>query len=865
EIAALTAIESLSLSHNQLTALPPEIGALTALKRLYVDGNRLTNLPPEIAALTALEALFVHGNRLTNLPPEIAALTTLEWLNLNGNQIRSLPPEIAALTALETLQLLDNPVPRAYFDAQRDGIANLFSLVRSLADDTVPLYEAKLVVTGEGQVGKSWALAALREEDPRETVGAGNTTWGIDRGELTLPHPELPGTEIRLNSWDFGGQAIYRVTHQFFFSEQAIFLLVWNPRRGTEQCRVRKWLRTIALRTGSEVPPGAPDGTAPQPRARVIMVATHAEASGGSYSPEYGHESLDTDLQAMIVDAIEIDSETGYNTEELREMVARHAAALPKMGSPFNIRWAAARDATLALSDDRPWITFGHFADVCAEHGITDRSDLQTLAGTFMNRLGRAVWYGPSAYKVADETAEQHDALLADTLVLDAVWLSRAFVQVLEDKPTRESGGMLDHRRFPEIWTDHGRSEWHQYVPEEYQRIARMMRRFDVALPTRASAGERSLVPQRVPENRPALPWTTPQGATGQSLVRLACQLDYEAEGLMARFIAATEPYHDYVDGRGLFWQKGVFLSDSSSFNNEALVTVEGSEKPFVAITVSGNQPGFLMDELYRTLESVIDFWKGMTRTYHIGCPTRQSDESYCHGRFKFDTVQRRLTKSSNRELDCQECDAEWTPEQLLHGLEAVRDRRLVDHQTAYIYHQSRKPCPRTFILRPADPKWHKITSWSSFAGKRFHITLVSELSGKQVASKEFTIRKEWTKWMGPLTRVASLILTGLAVPLDGDIAQQLSEGAAAMDKLSTLPDEEGGAEALEEERETGRLEEPLRITDTQVHQLNTLLTTIGLDPRMNGMDLAETRDGRWLWMTAEEAKAHERPEARIS
>jgi hypothetical protein len=138
----------------------------------------------------------------------------------------------------------------------------------------------------------------------------------------------------------------------------------------------------------------------------------------------------------------------------------------------------------------------------------------------------------------------------------------------------------------------------------------------------------------------------------------------------------------------------------------------------------------------------------------------------------------------------------------------------------------------------------------------QFRLTLVSELSGKEVASEEFSIRKEWTKWIGPLTRVASLALTGLAVPLDGDIAQQLGEGAAAMDKLGTLPAEEGGAAALEETREVA--------TDAQIHQLHALLQDIRLDPRANGMDLAETRDGRWLWMTVDEAVAHTRPDAKV-
>ncbi|MCH8953533.1 MAG: hypothetical protein IID49_15630, partial [Proteobacteria bacterium] len=472
--------------------------------------------------------------------------------------------------------------------------------------------------------------------------------------------------------------------------------------------------------------------------------------------------------------------------------------------------------------------------------------------------LGRAVWYGPGA----DEAAGDTDALLEDTLVLDAVWLSRAFVQVLEDTPTREAGGMLDHRRFPDIWTDHGRPEWYKYSPDEYQRVALMMRRFDVALPTRASSGERSLVPQLVPEIRPKLPWTAPEDAAGRK-VRLACQLDHEAEGLMARFIAATEPYHVYVGGRGLFWQEGVFLRDSFSFKNEALVTVQGSEKPLVSIVVSGDQPGFLMNELHRTLESVIDFWKGMTTTYHILCPTRAADNGYCRGDFKFETVQRRAAEAGSG-LQCDDCDTKWTPEQLLHGLEAVRDRREADYQTSYLYYHQKRPCPRTFLLRPADRKWHKVTSWAGIVGERFHLTLVSELSGKEVKSKEFSIRKEWTKWLGPLTRVASMALTGLAVPLGGDLATQLSEGAAALDKLAGLPTAEGGAAAPEDTREARQRDGPLVATDAQLHQLLKLLKRIGLDPRESGMDMAETRDGRWLWMTVEEAATHDRPEARI-
>jgi GTPase SAR1 family protein len=38
--------------------------------------------------------------------------------------------------------------------------------------------------------------------------------------------------EITLNGWDFGGQRVYRPTHQLFFSAPAVYLVVWKPREG---------------------------------------------------------------------------------------------------------------------------------------------------------------------------------------------------------------------------------------------------------------------------------------------------------------------------------------------------------------------------------------------------------------------------------------------------------------------------------------------------------------------------------------------------------------------------------------------------------------------------------------------------------
>ena len=44
----------MSVAHNKLTALPPDVGALASLTKLGVAGNQLTTLPPELGNCSKL-------------------------------------------------------------------------------------------------------------------------------------------------------------------------------------------------------------------------------------------------------------------------------------------------------------------------------------------------------------------------------------------------------------------------------------------------------------------------------------------------------------------------------------------------------------------------------------------------------------------------------------------------------------------------------------------------------------------------------------------------------------------------------------------------------------------------------------------
>ena len=89
-------------------------------------------------------------------------------------------------------------------------------------------------------MGKTTLLKALKGQEGQLPQEGESTTHGveIDIQALHLPHPDEDGVEIQLNAWDFGGQEVYRVTHQFFFSRRSLYLVVWEPRRGVQQCQV---------------------------------------------------------------------------------------------------------------------------------------------------------------------------------------------------------------------------------------------------------------------------------------------------------------------------------------------------------------------------------------------------------------------------------------------------------------------------------------------------------------------------------------------------------------------------------------------------------------------------------------------------
>jgi internalin A len=503
---------------------------------------------------------------------------------------------------------------------------------------------------GEGKVGKTTLLKALTGKEPQKDE---KTTRGvsIEVQALPLPHPKKDGITIQFNAWDFGGQETYRVTHQFFFSRRSVYLVVWEPRLGVQQCQVQDWLKMIRLRVGED--------------ARVIIVSTHCRTDEriARIDKDVFRRDFPMIVDFLEVDSLTPDSQTGemVGIAELKKLIAQTASSLEQMGMEFNRYWREARDEILARKEPR--ITYEQFAAICTTHGL-DAISAKTLAD-LMHDLGYIVFYS-------------NDERLKDDVVLQPEWLTKAISFVLEDLATQDKEGILEDQRLKDVWYDHPHQDEPRYDPLLYPFFLRLMEKYDVLY--RLEDGKTSLVAQHVPQVRPdMLPWL-PESALSVNTKRISliCQMEENPPGLIPWMIVRTHLYTSTIPGvdgkvHRLHWQKGMFLN--YKVHTSAMLELRGDE---FHIYVQAAWPKKFTTILRETLQKLIDDnWPGLKDRYSFVIPCKgQRKDAACSGRFPIDFLQHMLEEMGITQVPCQKCFQPQDVESLLYGFEREDERQ---------------------------------------------------------------------------------------------------------------------------------------------------------------------------------------------
>ena len=539
-ICNLVNLTTLYLRSNQLTRIPESICNLVNLRNLYLDDNQLTQIPESICNLINLIELHLSSNQLTQIPESIRQLTSLEVLDLGHNQIKLFPKWVEHLPKLKSLDLRQNLLPispevlgpedSSEAPGSVEDICNYFRQLRS--GEVRPLNEAKLLLIGQGSVGKTSLLNRLLHSqfNPHQpqTDGLNVTTWNV----------HVNSKDVRLNVWDFGGQEIYHATHQFFLTKRSLYLLVCNCRTSEDENRIEYWLKLIHSFGGASP---------------VIIVGNKCD-----------EQPLDINRRALrekypnITAILETSCQANEGIDELRTAITREVGNLKEVYDLLPLSWFEVKQHLETLPQD--FISYSSYITLCVQRNITEEQNREQLI-TVLHNLGLVLNF-------------RDYPLLQNTNVLKPEWVTGGIYALLSDDSLKAAKGILTAADLSRILDPQ------RYPPQRHLYLTELMREFQLGFQLDCTPAK-FLIPGLLPKDEP--PDITLPGDT------LEFQYHYRIlpDSILSHFIVLThEKIHDRT-----YWRSGVILgyTEGSAPYNLACIKADPEDKT-IFISINGRE-----------------------------------------------------------------------------------------------------------------------------------------------------------------------------------------------------------------------------------------------------------------------------------
>ena len=762
--------------------------------------------------LTNLTRLFLDHNQLTSLPPQIGQLTNLAELDLDGNPLISPPPEII-----------------------EQGTQTVLAYLREPLEASRRQWESKLLVVGQGGVGKTAMLRALCGEpfDPELP-----TTHGIRIESLELEHPTEADVTVQLNAWDFGGQEIYHATHQFFLTTRSLFVVAWNARHGYEQGKLYYWLDAIQARA---------------PESPVLLVA--------AWIDERDADLPLAELRAkypQIVGHCEISNKTGQGIEELRQALTDAAAGLPLMGETWPATWLNAAEAIRDREEKH--ITPRGFWEIMAAHGVS--GDNARILAQWLHELGDILYY-------------QDDEELNDLVILKPQWVTEYISEVLESEEVIGKLGIFTRAHMRKLWGD--------LPPVMRDHFLRLMEQFDLSYRTLENR-EISLVVERLPLDPPdyAPQWDAIKETEPCREISMRFKLNTIPAGIPTWFIARSHRFTTHTH-----WRTGALFTDGSERRHLALARALPHER-YLQLTVRGPTPHNFFALLKDGIEVTLRRFPGLHIDRLIPCPGHNRQP--CSHEFNYAHLQKAIERTPPvQEIQCPVSFEPVSVPGLLFGLhwrlqDAVLER-IDDLETTFVegkdeivaeiselralaqrgftssYRREQSKieshCPSVFVLRLRDTSgWKK-----AFIRQKIDLQLYCQAPGCWHPTEKGGLYQiddpaNWIKATAPYLRKLVAVLKYTA-PLAGPWAavawpvyhEMFKNDIKLMTKLvKKMPDLEEGRE-LGLAEEVGRTRDPDRASGAALRALRQLLDEEDPAQHWGGLEKVLTPEGHYLWL----------------
>ena len=551
-------------NHIFITELPAGFRNLTRLKKLYFGGefgeNWRLNKCDILSCLENLQTLDLSTNQISDIS-FLERLTGLQTLDLSDNQISDIKPLLTLIKSGVPISkdsfgtgilIGNNPIstpPISIVEEGREAVLNWFE---QMEEGEKPLFETKLMILGQAGAGKTTFANLELNHDYIVEPGKIDSTLGIIvHKNKEFQHQKLNHQKIKAHLWDFGGQDIQKMLHQFFITENCLYLLVSDKR--AENTNFDYWFQIINLLG---------------PKSSVIILENPKDIDSANKDfPLTTYREL---FKELAIEKIEVNlaktrDKAKTRWQLLNETIEEKLSGLEIVNRQVPKKWASVRNELEKL-EKKKYISKDTFYQICSKPEIGMTNEQADLCLFYLGQLGDLAYFD--------------DRDLCTHIFLDQNWLTEGMYYILSDKQIQDNKGRFTRKQAYHQWDSKG------YNEEEKAMLLRLLLKdnFDICYELKHEK-DVFITPLLLPSDKP-------EKREWETNLLFRYQYVFIPHGMFSRLIVRI---HEKIDAEQR-WETGVRLIDS--FNgNTVLAEVQQYTDPdenqqVIDIKINGGKEG---------------------------------------------------------------------------------------------------------------------------------------------------------------------------------------------------------------------------------------------------------------------------------
>ncbi len=628
-------LNSLSLGDNSIGDAGAEAIAenLPNLNSLSLGDNSIGDAGAEAIAenLPNLNSLSLGSNSIGDAGAKVIAenLPNLDSLGLSYTKVTDLSPFADRIRdGMEVKRYVGGLAvagcklvvpPMEVVKQGPDAVRNYFLELEEQGTDR--LFEAKVLILGEGEAGKTSLLRRLYCPGmPLPKVD--ETTRGID----ILRHDFQcdGGRNFRLNVWDFGGQQIYHATHQFFLTKNSLYILVDDTKKDDKSVHdegFKYWLEVVEVLSDSS----------------PVIIFQNEKGGRGKTIDEGGIKGRFPNVKEVHRGNLEEENSADGLSAAIRHFVQQ----LHHIGETVPAQWVTIREAVESRTKSVPYISQEDYFDIYREHLEFDRKKALHLS-RYLHDLGVFLHF-------------QDDMLLQRTVILQNRWATEAVFKILDDEHVKSKFGRFTEPDCQRLWQH---SEYADMHPE----LLGLMEKFELCYRLGDAQEPTWLAPQLLSPSRP----TSLDGWAAPSDLSLNYRYTFLPKGLVSRLMVRM---HRFVRNIDQCWAYGALfehqdthlLVETLAKGDEIVLRARGPEKKALLSVVSSEMDA--LNATFQGLEGKVGKW--------VPCTCSECAQSTSPHLFEQKDLLKRKQKSVS-ETQCHQSYQQMSVLELLDGLQPV-------------------------------------------------------------------------------------------------------------------------------------------------------------------------------------------------